>query len=177
MQAHTHTLDDPSQASKLQPLNAGELNACKFDWYEGKAVFFPCISGKCYPTEEQKHFSEFLCYELNEQIPHDGRWRVVMRSPVKHKWDDVSRAFRAYMPTVIEMQYLDADGDPQFVTSLEEKLSKILDWGFITLLELAEAGYTEYKAMMQAMNISPEQTIKAAQGQKATNELEQYAID
>lgn len=81
------------------------------------------------------------------------------------------------MPTVIELQFLDTDDDPQFVVSLEKKLTHLLDWGFTAAIELCEAAWTEYLAMMKAIDIKPEQMIKSAKGEKATDEAAQYAVD
>lgn len=171
------TIEDPEQENNLAELNPGNLNAAKFEWVDGKPEFFPCFDGKCYPTEEQKLYAEELMWQLNEQIAHNGKWRAVLRSPLKSQWDEISRTFRAYMPTIIELQFLDIDDDPQFVVALEKKLDKLLDWGFEAAVELCEAAHSEYSAMMIAMDIKPEQTVRAAKGEAVTNEAEQYAID
>jgi hypothetical protein len=152
---------EPLDETRLPELNQGELNASKWEWVDGNAIYYPCISGKCFPTDEQKLYGEILIEMLHEHINHDGKWRIVYRDPAKSNWDTITKTFRAYMPTVIEMQFLDLGNIPQFVVSAERRLDELLDWGFDNMVDLCEAAFTEHGALMKVIDIKESQKINA----------------
>jgi len=162
--------------SEIPDLNPAELNSFKYEWIEGKAVEIPSV-GACYPTSEQKIFAEMLSYDLNETFDHDGSWRIVWRDPVKSKWDPVSRMFRPYLPTVLEVQYLDADGDVKISMDADQKFEVLLRWGFDVIKENLMSAFRHYQERNKALDVDNLPTYSPARGQKPTNALEQFAQD
>lgn len=162
-------IKDPEQLKNLPELNVGDLNACKYEVIDGNPVFFPCLSGKCFPLDQQKWYCEFLCMSLNEHLHFDGSWRVVLRDPVRQKYDPDAGLFRVYVPTKIECQFLDGDGDVQFVVAMEHRIESLIKWGLNHTIDMCAAAYKRWRDMMSAVDVREDQMIKAAKGQKSSD--------
>lgn len=169
--------EDPSEIEKLPELKQGDTNAVKYEFVDGVVHLFPCLKGKCFPTEQQKIFAEFVCLELNQQLHHDGSWRVVLSEPVRSSYDHMTGLYRSYVPTKLECQFLDAEGDPQFVVGFEQNIKFLIEWGLHIVLQHCECGYNEWESMMEAISINEAQKYRPHLGEKPTSVEEQYAVD
>lgn len=121
--------------------------------------------GTIHPLPEQKVIAEELCRLLNVHIGHDGYWRCVWVKPATQR-DTFSGLYRNHVPTVMECQWCDADGDVQFVVEIEEKPWAMLDIGVSHWVENCEEAYSRWKSMIGGLELNIEtQTHKAAQGE------------
>lgn len=140
------------------------LNAVKWEMIEGEIVRTKC--GKIFPLPEQDVIGEAACAQLNRSIPHTGSWRVVWCQPIETKYDRESHLYKRWVPTVLEFQWLDKDGDPIFKVDTEDEPSVILDIGLSHYLDQCEEAYQKvYEFRHKIVNIDPEQTFKQSQGQ------------
>mgnify|MGYP000996534875 CR=1 FL=1 len=133
---------DPS--SQPAPRRAADddvstINAKKYELLEGEVVSIAL--GKCYPTAVQDVCAESLCRILNAQIAHDGSWRVVWRDPVARRYDPSSMLFRTHLPTVLQCQYLDQDGDVWCCVNIDDDVADIIEAGVSTWVEKCEEAY------------------------------------
>lgn len=162
--------------SAIAPLDPKLLNSVKYEWVEGRPITTPS-TGKCFPTEEQHIFARMLLADLMEDFHHDGSWRIVWRDPVRSKWEAVSRMYRAYLPTTIEMQYLDKDGDVQFVVASDDSLDSLLNMGFYDIKENLMQAFAHWQGMRKALDLANAPTISLAKGEKPSNPAEQFAAE
>lgn len=166
--------EDPSALDDLPELNTGHVNAVKWEDVDGNTVFFPCPVGKCYPTEDQKLLAEILCQDLNEQLRLGGAWRVVWSQPAKVSWDQLTKIHRAYMPKKLECQYMDNEGDVQFVVAFEQSMRTLLNWGYDNLLSNCDAAYNEWASIMQIVDVRESQKYRPLCGERPTDEVAQF---
>lgn len=164
-----------SALSQLPDPTPAQLNSVKWEWVDGKAIYFACTDGKCFPTDEQQNFGEMFCYDLNEQFHFDGRWRVVWRDPVKSMWDKIARRYVAYYPTLLEFQWLDADGDPIFVVESDKSFDKILDeYESGEMFHRAEVAHkTSMEMLHRHFQVDASMQYRPSKGEKAKDITQQ----
>lgn len=117
------------------------LHAVKYEFSDDGEIIETRV-GRCYPTEVQKMVAESLLKLLMAQIAHDGSWRLVWTEPsIKPAWDASMGIFRPRLPTVLQCQYLDRDGDVWTVVNIEEETHNIIEAGLSCWVEKCEEAY------------------------------------
>lgn len=110
--------------------------------------------GRCHPFVHQDVFARELCELLNREVWRDGQWLVVWAKP---GWNS--------KPRKLTMAWKDQDGDVPFVVEDEHDPIVIQAWGKDRLVEMAENAYQAWQAHEKDVGITPDQKIKAAQGE------------
>lgn len=139
-------------------------------YYEYKeGTFVRSKIGKIYPLPEQEVFAEELLRYLTAKISLDGGWRVVWKEPKKSYWDKMGGLFRAYVPTVVEMEFLDKDGDVVCSIFSEDKVWDMLELGMTNYANQAYNAVMAAREFLKTADIRPEQTYKRALGEKPSD--------
>lgn len=165
-----------NEESEIKDFDPKELNSVKWEFFEGKVVKLPSV-GKCYPCEDQDIFAETLCWDLNEKMSFNGRWRVVWRNPVKSKWDKATRMFRAYYPTMLEIHWLDADGDIHINSKSEVSFDNMLAWGIEAIMQHAAKAHELWQERQKLLEVDGLPQFSWAKGQRPTDMVQQFAVD
>lgn len=165
-----------NEESEIADLPKDALNSVKWEFVDGRVIKIPS-AGKCFPTEDQDIFAETLCWDLNEQVNFGGRWRVVWRNPTKSRWDSITRMFRAYYPTMLEIQWLDADGDIHICSKSEATLDNMLVWGIEAIVEHAAKAHELWEERNKLLEVSSLPQFSWAKGERPTSMAEQFAAD
>lgn len=151
------------------------LQAVKWEWKDGAVVEKKI--GRCFPIPEQKVYAEELCGFLNRELQEErgDSWRVVWTNPKKSYWDRLSGLFRPYVPMSLEVQYLDADQDVQFVVDISEGAGRIIDiwtllenFSFTDVMELCMGALKEYRELMYCAEVRHDQKYSPMRGEKDT---------
>lgn len=120
--------------------------------------------GLCRPMEVQRIAAMELCVFLNRELAHDGRWSVGWTG---NRNDITPGGLMVFnIPSVMVLVWLDRDDDVQFQVSIDERLDVFLACGPEHWCEQAEQAWAEWRCHIGDVGVKPEQTIKAAQGQR-----------
>lgn len=148
------------------------LAAVIFRYIDGDVISKRSGFGKCYPLVEQKLYAENLCRFLNKDIAFDkGSWQCVWTQPCKSYYNRMSGIYQAYVPELLECQYLDKDGDIHVVVEFEENVWDLLDnFSFTEVSGLCTKAYEQYKEIEAAVDAKPHQKYSPANGDKVNDD-------
>jgi len=148
------------------------LRAFIFRLIDGEVVGKGSPLGQCYPLVEQKIYGEQLCKFLNHDINFDkGSWQVVFTRPKKSYHNKMTGLFHAWVPEIMECQFLDKDGDIQLVVEFEEDVWDLLDnFSFTEVSGLCTKAYEQYKEIEAAVDAKPHQKYSPANGDKVNDD-------
>lgn len=121
-------------------------------------------SGRCRPMEVQRVAAMELATYLNRELHHGGRWVVGWAGQSNEVTPGGLIVFG--VPTVMGMVWLDQDDDVQFSVAIDERLEDIIRSGPEHWCHQAEQAWNEWAAHMEEVDVRPDQTIKAAQGEQ-----------
>ena len=169
----------PGITLEKQPVNTSEAelerrHAVKYELHEGEVHQF--TMGRCYPTEVQSMLAGSLVRLLNAQIAHDGSWRCVWCEPSKNSTYDTSTGlFRNRMPTVLQCQYLDRDGDIWTAVNIEEAVHDIIDIGVHHWIQQCEEAYQFVRHLHKdVLDLREKDTYSPARGDAPTPSQDGY---
>lgn len=147
---------------------AGQVNAQKWE-YAGSGRSMTFKTGIINPTPAQCAFAEDVCRFLNRELGYNGRWRTVWTQPARQWQDWVTGLTLFWVPELFEAQYLDMDGNPQFVWEAEEDIYTLLEWGIHSVAEQAHAAFKEYEELIKLTDVKPHQRVNLAKGETISN--------
>lgn len=128
------------------------------------------VAGRCFLLPEHKVLGGDRTFSLtallNRSIAHGGKWRVMFCNPQKSYWHKHTRLFMRHIPTMMEMHWLDADGDVKVVVECEDDPWTIVDQGISFYRDACEEAWHEMKDILSKVDIQEYQTFKQAKGQK-----------
>jgi len=154
-------------------LRQAALSACAIKFFLVEGALQYERKGKCNPLPEQQVLAEMflLCVERRRAWP--GSFRVVLHKVKEEFRDPISHLWKRYVPTLLEIQYLDQDGDVQFVTEYPDGILTIIEEiGVSRMADEAEEAYDRWKKFIDPIGIKPEQTYKRAAGEKSITGIE-----
>lgn len=99
-----------------------------WDMLEGEVIEVLC--GKIYPLPEQKYYAKELCYMLNNNYHHDGRWQVTWTEPVERKYHN--GIFRPHVPEKLVFTFFNG---PLHDPATKLCFDYIIDESFIDILQ------------------------------------------
>lgn len=99
-----------------------------------------------------------LVHMLNDDLHHDGAWSVLWTNPTAQG-----------QPTELHIAYQDVDGDIRFVIESTRSLVDLMMSGPESHMENCERAFQECMGWTREVDIRPDQTIKAGQGQQSVN--------
>lgn len=152
------------------------IHAAKYELVDGDVR--ETKVGKCYPIPEQKVYAEeivrFLNGELQEKPGHT--WRAVWTNPKKSYYDRLSGLFRPWVPQSLELQYIDTDGDVQFVVDLcldaatrnMDVFTLLENYSFTDVMQLCHGAYKEYYDLMAAAELRVGHMFSPKKGERDT---------
>lgn len=148
---------------------ADPLQAVKYEFIEGEVV--KTKVGKCYPLVEQDMYADQLVRFLNKEIAFDkGRWRCVWTQPRRSYWNRISGLFHAWVPTLLECQYVDKDGDIPCLVDMEENIWDLLEhFSFTHIAELCNQAYETYRDVEKVVDVKEAQKYSPVHGQLERN--------
>lgn len=140
------------------------FNSVKYELVDGDVVRF--VAGKCVPWPIQELAAQRALEILNKDLSHGGRWRVVWCETVKSKYDKDVKLFFQFVPTIMEIHWLDKDGDPQFKVECEEDGAYIEQYinDYIKVCE--EAWQKWYDFIFKGVQVTADQMVKGALGEQ-----------
>jgi thiamine phosphate synthase YjbQ (UPF0047 family) len=121
-------------------------------------------SGRCRPMEVQKIAAMELCTFLNREMHHGGRWVVGWAGQTNEVTPGGLIVFG--VPTTMGLVWLDQDEDVQFTVEIDERLDDIIRSGPEHWCDQAEQAWREWASHIKEVDVRPDQTIKAAQGER-----------
>lgn len=127
------------------------------------------VKGICNHLPEQEVLAEELLKLLHRRRTtwQGGSFRVVLAKVEKDYRDKFDAVWKRYVPTCFELQFLDKDGDVQFVIEYPEDTFTIIEQiGVSRMGDEAEEAFDRWKSIYGALEINPTQTYKAAMGEK-----------
>lgn len=152
------------------------IHAVKWEWKDGDV--HKVSVGKCYAIPEQEIYAEEVCRFLNRELQEQrgSTWRVVWTAPKKSYYDRLSGLFRAWVPQALEMQYIDQDGDVQFVIDItQETRAKQVDvftlldnYSLTDIAQLCQQAYKEYYDLIAAAEVRANQMFSPNRGEVAS---------
>ena len=151
-------------------INPNLVNAVKYEWIEGEVR--KNSAGRCYPLPEQEIYAQTLCKFINDEMKlvKGSSWRIVLTNPHKKFYNKMTGLYHPAVPSMLECQYLDKDGDVQFVVELEENIWDLLDnFSFTDICELCEGAYKEWYDLQKVLEVRPDQTYSPARGEQSIN--------
>jgi hypothetical protein len=155
------------QKKALQLAARVSLYAKKFFMVDGDVKSE--VIGICNPIPEQWVMAEEVLRLLHSRRKEwdGGTFRVVLHRVKPEVRDPVNGIWNRYVPTLMEVQFLDRDGDIQFLIEYPDDPVTIMDnIGCSRIGDEAEEAYNHWKKFHGTVDIKPEQTYKAAQGEK-----------
>ena len=124
--------------------------------------------GICNALPEQEVLAEELLKLLGRRrtVWEGGSFRVVLTKVKKEYRDKFDNVWKRYIPELFELQFLDRDGDIQFVIEYPDDAFTLIDHkGVSTMGDEAEEAFDRWKSFKGIIDIRPEQTFKQAQGE------------
>lgn len=148
------------------------INAVKWEMKDGGIV--RTASGKCFPIPEQEVYAEELVKFLNIQLKIDrgASWRVVWTQSRPKYYDRLSGLYRVAVPELIECQYLDKDGDVQFLVDMEEDVWTLLDnFSFTDVCNLCNNAYEQWRDLIDIVDPREPHMFSPTHGEVEQNPL------
>jgi hypothetical protein len=161
---------DMSLTDAKWDINPEIINAVKYEWIEGEVR--KTATGRCYPLVEQDIYANTLCKFINDEMKlvKGSSWRIVLTNPYKSFYNRMTGMYQAAVPSMLECQYVDKDGDVPFVVELEENVWDLLDnFSFTDVCALCEGAYKEWFDLMKVVDVRESQTYSPSRGEQSVN--------
>lgn len=114
------------------------------------------------PLEWQRVFGTDVLRRLNAECGHHGAWVVFWTHPRARNVITLGDASYDRW----HMVWLDADGDPQFNITCEDRFEDVVKAGVDKWVQDGEDGWQGYKEMLRVIDPQPGQQFMAAKGEK-----------
>lgn len=150
-------------ASFAKKINKGptNLHICR---YASGLVYWTDF-GLALPYEYQA-LAEQFCLDLNKDLHHDGKWTVT--------WYGFDFLRARY--TKIAWSFFDADDDLQFTVDADDGFLAV----FMSIgdrMQHCEDAYNQWRETLKLNDIRPQDTIKAALGEKSKDPTAAPSVD
>lgn len=161
-----HKLDPAALLDRAARCDDSAYWTCSYvpDRSNGLKSLVVATAGRILCLPEQQDYARQAAFWLRD-LGHDGRWQVAWTEPTIDV--DLEGNVTPDVPSQLTLIWKDKDGDPCITIDVDGTIAEIFAMGWHRIQGDCEAAYAEYLSFIADVGVTPEQTIKRAQGQQS----------